>query len=87
MENLKKIEPVTAALVFEPKGNEIIERLNLPWKVKIEPEGLINTAVFQYADNGIVLMITFNTVNLVACDENGVQSTYTIPAFIPSENE
>lgn len=87
MENQKKIAPIKSTLVWEKQGNELVERLNIPWTVKIEPEGLVDTAIVQFGENGIVIQITFNTVDLVACDENGNQKTYTIPAFAPSESE
>lgn len=85
MENQKKIEKVTGALVFEPKGNEIIDRLNIPWKVTFKPDNLVNTAAFKYGDNEIILEIELNTVNLVACDENGDQKTFTLAGFDASE--
>lgn len=87
MEGQKIIKPVTGVLVFEPKGNEIIERLNVPWEMKVDPEGVVTTATVKYGDNKITISLEFNTETFVVCDDSGNQRTITALAYQPGEVE
>lgn len=81
MQNQKKLAKITSPLVWQKQGNEIIERLNIGWEVKVKPDNAVKVATVTFGDNKITIDLEFNTIDVVACDENGEQKTYTIIGF------
>ncbi len=76
MENFVPIRELKkAVIVFKEKGNEIIKRYNIPWKVKMPDENnLWGTPVVSYSEKEIVVDLSrINVIRATACDENGNQ--------------
>ena len=87
MEGLEKIERVKGPITWDTTGNKLVDRANTNWTVKVDPEALVSTATVKFGNNGIQILLTFNTETFVVCDDQGVQKTITAIAFQPGEVE
>lgn len=78
-----------AVICFKEKANEIIKRLNIPWKVKMpEDNTKWGTAVVSYSEKEIVIDLTqLNYVIVTACDENLNQKKFMLLGFPIEEAE
>ncbi len=82
-----------AVIVFKKKGNEIIKRLNIPWKVKMpEDSNLWGTPEVSYSDKEIVIDLSqisyFKATVCVKDDEGNVtQKTAFLLGYIESEED
>lgn len=75
------ITPIKSAIVFQNKGNEIIDSLNRQWTVQL-PDTQFGSAEFKAGDKSIILDLTqLSTITFIACDDQGNQVTFTVLGF------
>lgn len=88
MVGLKIIKEIAeAVLMWKDKGNEVIKRLNIPWKATL-PDDQFGEIIIRYGDNQITIDASqLKTFDFVACDENGVMKTYTTFGFEKPEED
>lgn len=75
------IAKIKSAIVFQNKGNEIIEWLNRQWTVQL-PDTQFGTVEFKSGDKSVVLDATqLSVITFIACDDQGNQVTFTTFGF------
>lgn len=78
-----------AAICFKEKANEIITRLNIPWKFKMpDDDSQWGVPVVSYSEKEITIDWTnVSTLELTACDSEGNQVTVVVIGFIKDATE
>jgi len=87
MENQKQLRKCTTGVAFAVDVDPAIDRLNIPWEFSFQPAEMVKTASVVYGDNKIRIVLELNTIDIVACDEAGIQTTFTVPGFQPGAIE
>lgn len=71
MEGQRQLKKCTLSVAFSKDVDPVIDWVNTPWSVKANPEELIKTATVKYAENGIKIILEFNTIEAYLCDDSG----------------